>query len=356
MTDIKPLTGIRFLAAFYVFLFHIDMRTPFIFLPNSLQQLVRQGAIGVNVFFTLSGFILAYTYLNKSISYNQFFKKRLVRIYPAYAAGSFLCLLVSFYFTYFPSPFIPIFFANIFMVQSYFPPISMRWYGGGSWSISTEFFFYLLFPILLSALKSVNRNFLYCILALSLVASSVPGWVANRNPSEVIFFVSYTFPLFRLPEFLSGMVVGILVFKYQLKINILATVLSIVFAIFCLVTFHVRGYVIQNVYVLPAVLSILALVATRKGILIDWLGSGLMVYLGKISYGFYIIQVVTMLGFGLLFEQKVIASDNYLASIIVFLITLLLSMLMYKFIESPIHERYSKSLREGRGKSELSVQ
>ena len=62
---LDALTSIRFVAAFHVVLYHNANLITF-HLPAALQgidPLFRTGYMGVNLFFVLSGFILAYTYL-----------------------------------------------------------------------------------------------------------------------------------------------------------------------------------------------------------------------------------------------------------------------------------------------------
>jgi len=62
---LNALTGIRFIAALYVVLFHyldparLDLALPAHF---AVYHLVRYGYVGVSVFFVLSGFVLAYNY------------------------------------------------------------------------------------------------------------------------------------------------------------------------------------------------------------------------------------------------------------------------------------------------------
>ncbi|HMN15902.1 MAG TPA: acyltransferase family protein, partial [Bellilinea sp.] len=64
------LTGIRFIAAFGVFVAHFGH---FDF-----------GAQGVSLFFVLSGFILTKVYTEKPWTPGQFYWARFARIYPAY--------------------------------------------------------------------------------------------------------------------------------------------------------------------------------------------------------------------------------------------------------------------------------
>ena len=65
--DIPALTGLRFVAAFYVFLFHIHIRMPLT--ENTfLAGIIGQGAIGMTIFFVLSN--------EKVLQYNNTVPKR----------------------------------------------------------------------------------------------------------------------------------------------------------------------------------------------------------------------------------------------------------------------------------------
>ncbi len=58
--DIKPLTSLRFIAAFWVLLYHFKDHLG---LGLGRYGLIADGYLGVDLFFTLSGFILAHVYL-----------------------------------------------------------------------------------------------------------------------------------------------------------------------------------------------------------------------------------------------------------------------------------------------------
>jgi hypothetical protein len=91
---IESLTGIRYLAAAAVLMYH------FVPADHSLGWLFRDGWLGVPFFFTLSGAVLAYSYLptfldGEGISWRRFLALRLVRIYPCYLLA-FINALVPF--------------------------------------------------------------------------------------------------------------------------------------------------------------------------------------------------------------------------------------------------------------------
>jgi peptidoglycan/LPS O-acetylase OafA/YrhL len=58
--NIKPLTALRFFAAFWVVLFHYWPKLDVAFTP----AVAAKGYLGVEAFFVLSGFILCHVYLH----------------------------------------------------------------------------------------------------------------------------------------------------------------------------------------------------------------------------------------------------------------------------------------------------
>ena len=63
--SITPLTFVRFIAAFYVFLFHIYLHWTWNVKPF-IGNIMNEGAVGMSLFFVLSGFILTYNYYDKN--------------------------------------------------------------------------------------------------------------------------------------------------------------------------------------------------------------------------------------------------------------------------------------------------
>lgn len=88
---IKQLTGVRFVAAAWVVLYHYQpaIATAGLLFPL-VHEFLRVGSLGVDLFFALSGFILTHTYLTKIgpkfsfKSAGHFLWLRLARIYPAH--------------------------------------------------------------------------------------------------------------------------------------------------------------------------------------------------------------------------------------------------------------------------------
>ena len=71
-TVLVGLTVVRFLAAFWVFLVHFELRIPLD--PGPVERIIANGALGMPLFFMLSGFVLAHRYHDRYEGFNAFFR------------------------------------------------------------------------------------------------------------------------------------------------------------------------------------------------------------------------------------------------------------------------------------------
>lgn len=172
--NLPQLTSLRFFAAVWVVLFHYwpDLS------PAGSPTLVAKGYLGVEVFFTLSGFILAHVYLQAfgegAFRYGAFIWARLARIYPlhlitliaigllATAAGWMGVRLIH------PVAYWPSLPANLLLVQTWGFTGTAAW-NHPSWSISAEWFAYLTFPAFAWAAWRLRRRPILAIAAALLL-------------------------------------------------------------------------------------------------------------------------------------------------------------------------------------------
>lgn len=198
---LPALTGLRFLAAALILAAHSksDLHIP---LPAvSFDH-------GVSLFFVLSGFILAHVYprLESWDATKHFLALRVIRIWPAHVVA---LLLVDIALGTEINERFP---ANVLMVHGWIP--SAPWYfsyNSVSWSISTEFFFYLMFPLLIwnwtrtfwwKWLAALGLLILLCTFAR--VTSMQVGYSPHNIPTtHGLLCIN---PIARLLEFVSGMV------------------------------------------------------------------------------------------------------------------------------------------------------
>lgn len=340
----SALTGLRFFAAFYVFIFHLYIRSEGKISNKILHLIINNGALGVNIFFILSGLTLFYNYYDRKISWREFILKRIAKIYPIYLLGLLLSIGVG-YITNFPvKNFSEILTLDLFLLQSYIPHLSMEWYGSGAWSISTEFFFYFLSLFIISMIKNLETKTLCILLGISYILSIVPGVLYNLD--FISIHLNYTFPLFRLPEFLIGNILAALIFIKNIKVDRLSLTFAVGISsiIFYLVGYKVDGYTIFNFFIVPVVISILYLLINYpEHKMAKIVGGKYIEYLGKISYSFYIVQIPICL---YLDNTQFLQGKNvFLWGIMIFVVNIFASVLAYHLLELPIHKWLNKKIK-----------
>lgn len=166
--DLPALTGLRGFAALWVCLFHYTYANDF----GPLTPIAHSGSTGVVIFFILSGFIMAHVYgqafADRSIGFVRFMWHRIARVYPLYIFALCAVALLMAYgiMPYGPRDTVKTFMLNLAMMQSWGLINEITWVGQ-SWSISTEFACYLLFP--LAAGYLFRRSALWSAVAIGLL-------------------------------------------------------------------------------------------------------------------------------------------------------------------------------------------
>ncbi|AEP30652.1 acyltransferase family protein [Brumicola nitratireducens] len=161
------LTSIRGFAALWVVFYHIGGRLDE-HLHSSLISFFSVGYLAVDLFFILSGFVIALSYqqafLSKKARFRDFIVKRIARIYPLHVFVLLLYLIIplAFYATGREVDLnrfsVGSFVANLFLVNSWGFVSTLTW-NIPSWSISVEFLSYCLFPLMLLLVKPLKGFF-----------------------------------------------------------------------------------------------------------------------------------------------------------------------------------------------------
>jgi peptidoglycan/LPS O-acetylase OafA/YrhL len=159
----------RFVAAAAVFVFHVDT-----FLTENPTRFPL-GATAVSFFFVLSGYILTWVYHDRlrgkplfGSEVGRFLKTRWARLWPLHLVCLGLAIGLSPFFHFSegwtgPNT-LPSLVANVLMLHAWIP-VDMWFldFNSVSWSISTELFFYLMFPLLFA-----GRRHFWLVLAATL--------------------------------------------------------------------------------------------------------------------------------------------------------------------------------------------
>jgi len=206
--EIIDLTCCRGLFAAWVFLYHVNLHAQFSLGP--FGRLIQRGYLGVDGFFVLSGLILARVHpeLSRSMATaSRFWGKRLARVYPVHLAIIILlAMLLLAGLSAGIAPRDPTRFTigslieNLLLIQGWGFGDGWSW-NYPSWSVSTEWAGYLLFPLLWFGLGFCSA---VVVGQIAIICFPVLGLVAYLSGHGLN--VSLVDALLRfLPEFVWGM-------------------------------------------------------------------------------------------------------------------------------------------------------
>ncbi|NWB30872.1 acyltransferase family protein [Pseudomonas gingeri] len=345
--EILPLTGLRFIAALYVFLFHIQINWPFA--PEGvIRKVIAQGAVGMSVFFVLSGFLLAYQYSGRYEDKKGYFIKRMARIYPIYIVAALSTVPWMWRgqeFSVWDTAVLVV--TNIFVFQAWVPNYFNFWNNGGSWSISVEIFCYLILPFVAPWMANLSNRKLAAFTAMLYAWSIAPGQLGRFWP-DIQFSFFYALPAFRVSEFLLGVCAFLAVqrgFKFR-RPNLAVVIILIVFVLLIKSRQSGLPYIGCNWLVMPVVVLLIVSLCQANGRISNLLSSNAFVWLGKISYCFYSFQALVLLLLmkfhGDLVGEFAILNMNWLLCVFAFAILITLSAIGHHFIEEPCRRKIQK--------------
>ena len=189
---------------------------------------------------------------------------------------------------------------NIFMLQSYVPIQDVYFsYNAPSWSISNELFFYILFPFLIYFFVkkfkgSFSKRFIISILLVYIGATLLVWFMRDSNLAHWLFYIS---PMFRVLDFLIGIVLGLWFINKQASKQVstrFMTFMEMLALCFLVLTFLFFPYIHQTLrfwgYYQPVMVFIIAVFAFQRGYISQIMSTKILIYLGEISFSFYMIH------------------------------------------------------------------
>ena len=181
---ITEISSLRFVAVLLVFLFHLNPH----FFPG--------GYIGVDVFFVISGYVISLHIFARGVdrlNFNilDFYVKRFIRLMPPFLLLLLVCLvcglvvLLPFSYEFHIQSFLSslTFSSNIlfwrkidyFLSDQIFNPFIH------TWSLSLEWQFYLLFPVIIYFLNYCRKKYIPFILGSLIILSLMLSFVVNAS-------------------------------------------------------------------------------------------------------------------------------------------------------------------------------
>ena len=339
---IRPLTSLRFVFAFMVFCSHL------VLLEQSDNEINRwlfkaifyEGYIGVTFFFVLSGFILAYVYQeklsSKRISVRKFYLARWARIYPLHILTLIIAIPLEFWNLKIESEQIIAGVFQLFLSHSIVPFEDVYFsFNGPSWSISTEAYFYLCFPVIMLIIFKSKRWLKVMLFSMLLLA--VPFFM-NVLPDEWLHYSFYIFPLGRIADFILGIGLYQVLKKFPmnfLKARFMETMSLLLFAGFFMAHHWIEDIYRYSVYYWIPIVAIIAVFYQQKGYLSKLLSTRTALWLGEISFSFYMFShlVYRYIVWGN--DTYKMVDNNWVLIAIILIISLLMAALSYTYFEVP---------------------
>jgi peptidoglycan/LPS O-acetylase OafA/YrhL len=359
--EIKALTGLRIVAAVWVVLFHFrpmlaDAAPGF---KEALAPVLNCGAQGVDLFFLLSGFVLAWNYLDRmgrswSVRATlHFLWLRLARVWPVYLVTLHLAALwviFTLHVGHVPSPDASQLTAisyvrQILLVQLWFQPFfdGSSW-DGPAWSISAEWLAYLLFGLLVLVIFRMERATRARTLMWLAFAASLPPVVLLLTSGQ--FYTPWSWLPRIVTQFTAGALAAAAVRRLRPtdRARRLAGYFSVLLGVAIVSILYLfdaqplsgvqdTGGVVDALFV-PLVVTLAMGVGSLPGLL----STRLMVYGGEISFCLYMVHELVHTAWGWAVEQFELTLDAFPWKwnvVGLLAISVGAAILLYHFVEDP---------------------
>ncbi|MGI8495944.1 MAG: acyltransferase family protein [Pyrinomonadaceae bacterium] len=333
LPEIPALSGVRFVAVFLVIFYHLNIQS----VP---------GGHGMMLFFVLSGFLITWLILRENektgdVSIRGFFKRRMLRIFPAFyvywliAVGALLVFAKN-------VPWLHAAASALYLGNYYyaFHPESNNLFSH-TWSLAIEEQFYLFFPFLFVAFKD-NPNRLMKVLAALIFAVWIWRFVLVYAFGVADSYIYCAFDT-RIDHLLVGCLLAVVLklekfqsfWKAMLQNSLmpLLTIGLLLASIYFGDNYSISykdtiGFLVEPI-LMAIVIAQLILFTTAIGW--SWLEWRAVKYLGTISYSLYLYQQLT-----LYLTTKTLSNSPFIIqAICAIIVTIIAASLSYFIIEKP---------------------
>ena len=346
---LNQLAGLRGICAWWVVFYHsIALMDDSV--PQVVKSVIGHGYLAVDLFFLLSGFVIFLSYhaalgANFPRSLGKFYWNRFSRIYPLHFVMLVGYLMLFAAFTFLSSSRSApeaytwtAFFQSMFLVHMWFGS-DLTW-NVPSWSISSEWFVYLFFPLMAFSLRKLRGGVVVHLLSIALAAVFLHLVYRLSGVGSLGADIPHMALVRTLLEFLMGVFVGSLFINHRDFLMRYASVALVAFAALCVLYACVP---IPDYALIPITFAFLiAYLSVRTSWITAALSTPVLVYLGEISYSTYMVHylVYDLLKAGFVSNSYQV---DQLYLWLSFLAVLLLSMLLHHVVDMP-SQRYFRRL------------
>lgn len=308
---------LRYLFAFSLILVH------FCTLTDTEQFWFISGQMRVKAFFTITGFLVVYSFLRRK-SLKVYCWKRIVRIMPAYITTILLCYLAGYFFStasatdyYFSSQSLKYLVANLSFMNFIEPCLPGLFtdniYGpfvnGSLWSMKLEVIFYILVPLIVFQMQKVNKTI---VLVIVYILLTIYNQFFDNSVNTFIYFFSGTAILLYFDWFCQHI-------KWIFPFCIVYMIIIFFFDYSFLY------------YIEPLIFS-----AIIVGIAYYCKPLNFLQRYDNISYGLYLYHFPVI---QVLVQYKLHQHNIYITFIFALIITILLAIISWYIIEKPMLQR-----------------
>lgn len=338
---LDSLTGLRWWAAFGVFLHHMGS-----FAPLPARDFLVFGNFGVTFFFVLSGFVLTWS-ARPGLPVTTFWWRRFARIWPAHAVA--LLLAVPVFHAVSPDvadwwvkPLdLGVLGLSVVLLQGWWRDPAILFSGNpAAWTLTCEAFFYALHPAL-------HRGFLR--LRRGGVLAATAGVVGAAVLLRIALLVwpdslaaDLPLPVFRLTEFVIG--IGIaramrLGWRPRLTPAIAYALTAAVLAAAYVFSDRLAARFVNEVVIVLFALMIAAVAARDVTGTPSLLRSRPLVVLGEWSYAFYLVHATVVYAALALLGDRPIGWGGLVWYPVLLAVCLLAAAALHLLVEKPAEQR-----------------
>lgn len=285
------------------------------------------GAQGVDIFFVISGFLMAHIMESKKYNGIDFFLSRYLRIAPAY----YLVTLVNLVFGFAFLPTVEhVFYSFIFL--SRFWPNGLEPILTVGWTLEYEFIFYALCALSLLLFKDSKIKYVFIVLSLSAI-TIFKDLMRHPNNFNGLFI-----------EFIFGIFIYFILNKFRFNFQrsctfLLGAVLSSFIALYFIQSFFVYNNLVPFRffwYGVPSVVLVFAVLSIDKYFHVKKISP--LVFLGDSSYSIYLVHPI-VIG---LFRKFINFNQSFFGNIMSLFLSIVVGGLFYVFIENKMRLVTSK--------------
>jgi peptidoglycan/LPS O-acetylase OafA/YrhL len=376
---LNALTSLRFFAATHVLLFHYQAMFFYNYHRTPPIEAIWLGFTGVTFFFVLSGFILAHNYSSvqfDAATLRRYAFARFSRIYPVYL----LSLLVALPFLLKSLPWKPDWLRPLWLASTVLAPLGLHaWVPGAacalncpSWSISAEFFFYLMFPLLMPLALRRPLAFAGSTALFWLISSLFYIWLWQQTGDKgsiilgseargkwaalLLELIEY-FPLGRLPEFMIGIAAYVFWSAHRERISAFVgfSFFAAMAAIILLFHKSIPEIMLQNGATAVAWVSlIVAAASTRGGVLTH----PIAVFLGQVSFSLYLLHIpvaLAVFAVDTLYFERAFRDWPWTMATLAATLSLLVSSIVFSKFEEPCRRILKRRFSQRQSQREIQT-